>query len=90
MEATSLLNIVLNNHLMKIKCRLELVFEDEKTAQNVCDSLKPDDGDYIESRVEGNKIIAVAESDTILSLRSTIDDYLACVTLAQKAANREP
>ena len=70
---------------MKIQCRIELEFENAKIAQNVCDSVKPDDGEYIESRVEGNKIIAVAESDTILSLRSTIDDYLACVTLARKS-----
>ena len=36
-------------------------------------------------RVEGNKIIAVAKADSILGLRSTVDDYLACVSAAQKA-----
>ena len=74
---------------MRIQCRLELEFKDEKTAQNVLNSVKPDDDGYIESKVDGNRIIAVAESDTILSLRNTIDDYLACVSLAKKGHSLE-
>ncbi len=69
---------------MRIQCRLELEFKDEKTASNICRTVKPDDGDYIESKVEGKKLVAFAESDSILGLRNTIDDYLACVSLAQK------
>jgi tRNA threonylcarbamoyladenosine modification (KEOPS) complex Pcc1 subunit len=69
---------------MKVHCVIELEFRDEETAKNICNAVKPDDEGYIESRVEGNKLVAVAESDSILGLRNTVDDYLACVSLAEK------
>ena len=70
---------------MKIRCEIELEFKDEATAKNVCGAVKPDDEGYIESKVEGNRLIAIAESDSILGLRNTVDDYLACVSLAEKS-----
>jgi len=70
---------------MQIHCRLELQFKDERTASNICSAVKLDDEGYIESSVEGNKLVAVASSDSILGLRSTVDDYLACISAAQKS-----
>jgi len=72
---------------MKVQCVIELEFRDEETARNVCGAVKPDDEGYIESRVEGNRLVAVAESDSILGLRNTVDDYLACVSLAEKGSS---
>jgi tRNA threonylcarbamoyladenosine modification (KEOPS) complex Pcc1 subunit len=69
---------------MRIQCTIELEFRDEDTARNVLGAVRPDDEGYIESRVEGNRLVAVAESDSILGLRNTVDDYLACVSLAEK------
>ena len=62
---------------MKLHCRIELEFATEKIAANICKAVELDDGDYIESRVEGNKLVAVASSNSLLGLRSTVDDYLA-------------
>ena len=73
---------------MNIHCRIELEFDTEKTAADICKAVEPDDGDYIESRVEGNKLIATARSDSLLGLRSTVDDYLACVSVAEKSIEK--
>lgn len=74
---------------MKIQCKIELEFENETRAKNICGAVKPDDEGYIESKVNGNKLVAIAESDSILGLRNTIDDYLACVSLAEKALTHD-
>ncbi len=70
---------------MKSTCTLEIELPDEATAQNIAKSLELDNAGYIETRVEGNTIFAKAEADDIMALRNTIDDYLACLTVAQKS-----
>lgn len=77
---------------MKITCRLELEFEDRETARSIHEAVKLDNEGYIESRVEGSKLVAETGSDNIMTVRNTLDDYLACVTVAQKASQhlREP
>ncbi len=70
---------------MKSLCTLEIELPDEKTAKNIAKALELDNAGYIETRVEGNTIIAKAEAEDIMALRNTIDDYLACLTVAQKS-----
>ncbi len=70
---------------MRVRCRLELEFEDHETARGIHEAVKLDNEGYIESRVEGNKLVAETGSDNIMTLRNTLDDYLACVSVAQKS-----
>jgi tRNA threonylcarbamoyladenosine modification (KEOPS) complex Pcc1 subunit len=70
---------------MKSTCTLELEFRDENTARTVAKALELDNAGYIEARVEGNTLIVTASADNVMSLRNTIDDYLACATVAQKS-----
>ncbi len=70
---------------MKSTCTLTLEFPDETTARNIAKALELDNAGYLETRVEGKIIHVVAKADDVLSLRNTIDDYLACVTVAQKS-----
>lgn len=70
---------------MKSLCTIEIELPDEETARNIAKSLELDNAGYIETRVEGNTIFARAEAEDIMSLRNTIDDYLACLTVAQKS-----
>ena len=67
---------------MKVEADLVLHFETEEEASNVLRSLKVDDGGYIESRLEGAKIIVHAEADSPGTLRETLDDYLSCMNSA--------
>lgn len=70
---------------MKSSCTLELEFPDEKTAQNIAKALELDNAGYVVTRVEGNVLHVSAEADNVMSLRNTIDDFLACATVAQKS-----
>ncbi|HDM66760.1 MAG TPA: hypothetical protein ENG62_00010 [Thermoplasmatales archaeon] len=74
---------------MRIRCELILDFKDEKQAKDVYQAVNLDDKGFIESHVEGNKIIAYVESKTIPSLLHTLDDYLACLSIAEKISGGE-
>ncbi|MBA3045409.1 MAG: hypothetical protein KKH41_02310 [Candidatus Thermoplasmatota archaeon] len=70
---------------MKSVCTLELEFPDEATATNIAKALELDNAGYVETRVEGNVIHVSAEADNVMTLRNTIDDFLACATVALKS-----
>ena len=53
--------------------------------KSIIKSLELDNDGYIETEVRGNIIIAKAEAETIMALRNTVDDYLACLTVALKS-----
>jgi tRNA threonylcarbamoyladenosine modification (KEOPS) complex Pcc1 subunit len=71
---------------MKINCKLILEFENEKIAKTVYSSVKIDDLDFVKSMVENRKIVAKIKSNSIGSLLHTLDDYLACIGVAEKVA----
>jgi len=66
---------------------LELRFEypDAKTAETVMRSLDPDNGGYVESKLEGSILIFTMEADNAGSLRNTADDLIACIKTAEEA-----
>ena len=70
---------------MKSVCTLGIELPDEATAQNIAKALELDNAGYIETRIEGNIIFAKAKAADIMALRNTIDDHLACFTVAQKS-----
>jgi tRNA threonylcarbamoyladenosine modification (KEOPS) complex Pcc1 subunit len=70
---------------MKSTCLMELEFPDEKTARNIAKALELDNAGFIETRVTGRTLFVTASADNVMSLRNTLDDYLACVTVAQKS-----
>ena len=70
---------------MKSICTLEIELPDNETANNIAKALELDNAGYIETEVRGNIIFATAQAEDIMSLRNTIDDYLACLTVAQKS-----
>lgn len=69
---------------MKCDCSFSLEFDTAATAKKVLDSVKLDNGEWISSRLDGNKILCEASSDTIGGLLHTAEDFLACVALAEK------
>jgi hypothetical protein len=69
---------------VKCDCSFSLEFENAEIAKKVLDSVKLDNGEWISSRLENNKIICEASADTIGGLLHTAEDFLACVALAEK------
>ena len=45
--------------------------------------------DYIQSKKKGKTIITNIESNSISSLIHTLDDYLACISIAEKIIKKK-
>lgn len=72
---------------MDVRCTVEMDFPDEARARAVHEALRPDDAPFVRSRREGTRVIAEAEARTPMSLLHTLEDYLACVGVAQGTAD---
>jgi tRNA threonylcarbamoyladenosine modification (KEOPS) complex Pcc1 subunit len=73
---------------MKASCMLTLEFKDAETAKKVHRSIKIDDSGFVKSRVKGATLEASIESGSVASLLHTLDDYLACVSVAYDIVNK--
>lgn len=70
---------------MRLKAILELEYDSEEDARAVADALVPDDQDFVETEIEGSMLRAEASSTSADGLRHTLEDYLACVRVAEEA-----
>jgi len=73
---------------MKAQCVLTLEFRDADTAKKVHRSIKIDDSGFVKSRVKGRTLEATIESTSVASLLHTLDDYLACISVANDIVNK--
>jgi tRNA threonylcarbamoyladenosine modification (KEOPS) complex Pcc1 subunit len=67
---------------MKASCTISLEFESPEKARKILRSIQADDQGFVSSKVKGRTLEAVMESKSISSLLHTLDDYLACVSVA--------
>ncbi len=67
-----------------ISARLTFSYDHPDTARKLLASFEPDNDGYIISRLQENSILSEAENDSILGMRATIDDLLACLTTSEK------
>jgi len=67
---------------MRALCTVTLEFESAEKAAKVLRSLQADDEGFVSSKVTGRTLVAVVESSSVSSLLHTLDDYLACVSVA--------
>ena len=74
---------------MKVKCSLSIDLDDVKKAENVLKSVQVDDFDFVKSKINKKQLEAVIESDFVSSLLHTLDDYLACVSVAMKILDKD-
>jgi len=72
----------------RARCRLTLEFESAESAQKVQKSVEMDNLGYLESKVDGNRIIADIRAESIKSLLHTLDDFLACTGVASKIVSK--
>lgn len=63
---------------------MTLEFGSEADAEKVHRSVELDNEGYLETRVEGRAVIARIEADSLKSLLHTLDDLLACVSVADR------
>ncbi len=67
---------------MKAICTITVEFESAQKAEKVLGSIKADDQGFVKSTVNGRTLEGVVESTSVSSLLHTLDDYLACVSIA--------
>jgi len=69
---------------MRVKCSLMLEYASSDDALKIKKALEPDNEDFISTRVDGNVLEATSEADSISSLLHTLDDFLACLSVAER------
>jgi hypothetical protein len=74
---------------MKVKCKMEFEYESEKEAEAIAKAVEVDNYQFVNTVLKGKKIISHAESESIPSLIHTLDDFLACVGVAEKVVKKE-
>ncbi len=74
---------------MKISCRLEFDYDSESEAEAIVKALEVDNYQFVEMTLEGRTIISIAESESIPSLIHTLDDFLACLSVAEKVVSKK-
>jgi tRNA threonylcarbamoyladenosine modification (KEOPS) complex Pcc1 subunit len=74
---------------LKASCDIIIDFENPKKVNTVLKSVNVDDFDFVKSKKEGNRLIAHIESNSVSSLLHTLDDYLACVSVADRVVDKD-
>lgn len=74
---------------MKAKCKLEIDFESESGVKKIVKAVSVDDFNFVKTKVSGKKLVAEIDSNSVSSLLHTLDDYLACVSVASKVLDKD-
>ena len=69
---------------MKCDCSFSLEFDDVDRAKKILESVRLDNGEWISAELDGKRILCHASSETIGGLLHTAEDFLSCVSLAEK------
>jgi tRNA threonylcarbamoyladenosine modification (KEOPS) complex Pcc1 subunit len=67
----------------KVSCEIHLEFASPEVADKVHRSVVLDNQGYIDSRVRESAIVAKVEAESLRSLLHTLDDFMACVAVAE-------
>ncbi|MGB9636032.1 MAG: KEOPS complex Pcc1-like subunit [Thermoplasmata archaeon] len=70
-----------------IEAKILLEFESAIISEIVASSVEKENYGYVKMQVEENRILAETRAKNLLSLLHTLDDLLACTTLAYKTAS---
>jgi tRNA threonylcarbamoyladenosine modification (KEOPS) complex Pcc1 subunit len=73
---------------MDVSCQIVIEFDDSKKAKTVVKSIKVDDFDFVKSSINNKRLEAEIKAKSISSLIHTLDDYLACVSVALKIVDK--
>lgn len=74
---------------MKVSCKLEFTYGSEEEAEAVVKAVEVDNYQFVKTMLEGKKLLSTVESESIPSLIHTLDDFLACVGVAERVVKGE-
>ena len=73
---------------MKVSCDVSIAYETSKQATLVLQAIEVDNFDFVDTTIKGTSLHARIESTSVSSLLHTLDDYLACVSVAEKIVDK--
>ena len=73
---------------MDVACDVVIEFDDTEKVKTVLKSIEVDNFDFVESKVNGKKLEAQIKANNVSSLIHTLDDYLACISVAMKIVGK--
>ena len=68
---------------MSIKCALYLEYKDNQEARMVYDATRIENEGFIAAQQKDNALIAEITSENLQSLNHTLEDFLACISVAE-------
>jgi hypothetical protein len=71
---------------MKIECRFIFGYPSSKSAIIIHKSLQMNNKDFLTSQISGKKMEVTITGLSIPSTLHTLNDFLACLTIAEKVA----
>lgn len=74
---------------MKAVCSLKLEYDSNAKAKKIMSATKVDNYDFVDSKLNKNHIETRIECKSVSSLIHTLDDYLACISIAEKIVKQK-
>ena len=74
---------------MDVTCNVVIEFDNVEKVKTVLKSIEVDNFDFVKSKVNGKKLEAQIKASSVPSLLHTLDDYLACVSVAMKVVDKD-
>jgi tRNA threonylcarbamoyladenosine modification (KEOPS) complex Pcc1 subunit len=72
----------------KVVCEIMLGFHSNDAAAKVLETVESDNDGYVKARLDGSSIVVSMKAESLNSLLHTLDDFLACVSVAEKIISR--
>ena len=73
---------------MKHKISFSIKFDNENIAKAILRATEPENKGWVETTLHQNFIKATIKADTLGSLRQTAEDFMACISIAEKIAKK--
>jgi tRNA threonylcarbamoyladenosine modification (KEOPS) complex Pcc1 subunit len=73
---------------MDVVCEIVIEFENVDKAKKIFRSIEVDNFNFVTSRTHCTKLEAKIQASSVSSLLHTLDDYLACVSVAMKVVDK--
>jgi tRNA threonylcarbamoyladenosine modification (KEOPS) complex Pcc1 subunit len=74
---------------MEISCEIVIDIGDVEKIKTILKSVQVDDFDFVKSKINGKKLEAKIKANSVSSLLHTLDDYLACVSVAMNILDKD-
>ena len=74
---------------MKVSCTIDLSFDSPEHATQIYESVKVDNAMFMDSKIKQKSIHTKIETTSVSSMIHTVDDYLACVRVAENIIEKK-